>query len=80
MSENKFKTYLKKGQPFGDIVDRPFVNDAVGDLNLPDPKSWDELEAYLKDRDLAEGDLKDVLKAAEYIWKLYVDDTRSQTV
>ena len=43
-----FKDFLKEGQPFGDTVDLPFVNDAVTDPHLPDPKSWEELESYIK--------------------------------
>ena len=48
MAQNKFKAYLKKGQPFGDTVDLPFVDHAVTDQHLPDPKSWEELEGYIK--------------------------------
>ncbi len=65
MAQNRFKAFLEEGLPFGDVVDRPFVIDAVSDLNLPDPKSWDELEAHLKDEN------PDTIEEAKYIWKLY---------
>jgi len=38
---------LEKGLPFGDAVDLPFVYNAVTDLGLPDPASWEELEDFI---------------------------------
>ena len=70
MAENKFKRYLMDGQPFGDIVDLPFVDDAVLDQNLPDAKSWEELEHYIKQRN---PDVSpDTLDAAKHVWELYL--------
>ncbi len=67
---------MKEGQPFGDAVDLPFVNDAVTDQHLPDPKSWEELEGYIKR--LNPDAPTDTLSAAKYIWGLYVADTHGQ--
>ncbi len=61
-----FKDFLKEGQPFGDTVDLPFVNDAVTDPHLPDPKSWEELESYIKGRN--PDALDNTLKAASHVW------------
>ncbi len=75
-----FKDFLKEGQPFGDTVDLPFVNDAVTDPHLPDPKSWDELESYIKGRPKSWEELEsyikgrnpdaldNTLKAASHVW------------
>ncbi len=72
MAQNRFKAFLKEGLPFGDTVDRPFVIDAVGDPSLPDPKSWEELEDYIK---LTTPDVPtDTLNAARHIWNLYVEE------
>ncbi|MCH9020352.1 MAG: hypothetical protein IIA73_08310 [Proteobacteria bacterium] len=69
MAQNKFKAYLKEGQPFGDVVDRPFVYDAVGDPDLPDPESWEELEGYIKRRNPEVP--TDTLNAARHVWQMY---------
>ncbi len=72
MAQNKFKAYLKKGQPFGDTVDLPFVDHAVTDQHLPDPKSWEELEGYIK---RCNPDAPtDTLNAARHVWQLYVEE------
>ncbi len=69
MAQNRFKTFLKEGHPFGDIVDR-FVTDAVLDPDLPDPGSWEELEGYIKRRN---PDVpNDTLNAAKHVWQLYL--------
>ncbi len=73
MAQNRFKTYLKEGQPFGDAVDLPFVNDAVTDRLLPDPKSWEELEGYIKR--LNPDAPTDTLNAARHVWQRYEADT-----
>ena len=72
MTQNEFKSYLKEGQPFGEAVDLPFVNDAVTDPHLPDPKSWEELEGYIKRRnpDAPAG----TLGAARHVWRLYIEE------
>ena len=72
MAQNKFKAYLKEGQPFGDAVDRPFVDDAVADPDLPDPNSWEELEGYIKRRNPDAP--TDTLKAARHMWQRYVEE------
>ncbi len=64
-----FKDFLREGRPFGDAVDLPFVNDAVTDRQLPDPKSLEELEIYIKWR--SSDASADTLKAAEHVWQLY---------
>jgi hypothetical protein len=46
----------------------------VGEQSLPDPNSWEELDAYLEDHDAEE----DVIKAAKHIWGLYVAHTHGQ--
>ncbi|MCH8113092.1 MAG: hypothetical protein IH905_14255 [Proteobacteria bacterium] len=77
MAQNRFKAFLKEGQPFGDAVDRPFVNDAVTDLRLPDPKSWEELEDYIK-RTNPDAPA-DTLNAARHVWQLYEADVLGKT-
>lgn len=72
MPQNKFKSYLKERQPFGDTLDRPFVYDMVGDPDLPDPSSYEELETYLDQR--SPDNTGETLKAAKYIWNLYVTE------
>ena len=68
---NRFKTFLNEGQPFGDIVDRPFVNDAVTDPDLPDPESWEELEGHIKR--LNPDAPADTFDAAKHVWGLYIE-------
>lgn len=70
MAQNSFRTYLEEGIPFGDDLDLPFVNDALMDPHLPDPKSWKELERYIKQRN--RNALTDALLAAKHVWQLYV--------
>ncbi len=67
-----FKDFLKERQPFGNSVDLPFVNDAVTDPHLPDPKSWEELEGYIKRRDPDAP--TDTLNAARHVWQCYVEE------
>ena len=69
MAQNRFKAFLKDRQPFGDSVDKPFVIDAAGDPALPDPKTWEELEAYIKRHNPKAP--TEVLDAAKYVWGLY---------
>ncbi len=65
---NKFQVFLQERLPFGEGLDLLFVNDAVGDPNLPDATSWEHLKAYLDERDADEKRLS----AAKHIWGLYV--------
>ena len=74
MSDNKFRDYLLSRQWSG--IESDFVDDAQDDTGLPDAKSWEELEDYLKDKHAVPG----ALEAAEYIWKLYVASTHGQEV
>ncbi len=71
MAQNRFKTYLKEGQPFGDAVDIPFVNDAVTDRLMPDPESWEELEGHIKR--LSPDAPANTLAAAKYVWERYIE-------
>ncbi len=71
MNGNNFKHYLLSHKWSDNLG--AFVIDARMDSLLPDPKSWEELEDYLG-RDAAE----DTIKAAKYIWDLYVADTHGQ--
>ena len=72
MAQNRFKAFLKEGLPFGDTVDRAFVIDAIRDPSLPDPKSWEELEAYIK---LKNPEVStDTLNAARHMWDVYVEE------
>ena len=71
MAQNRFKTYLKEGQPFGNAVDIPFVNDAVTDRFLPDPESWEELKGHIKR--LNPDAPTDTLDAARHVWELYIE-------
>ena len=72
MSEHKFKAFLVSRQSqWNENQSKNFVDHAVGDPNLPDPTSWEELEAYLKDKPTA-------IAEAQYIWRLYVVSTHDQ--
>ena len=69
MAQNRFQAYLKERQPFGDAVDLPFVHDAVTQQDLLDPKTWKELEDYIK---RSNPDVStDTLQAARHVWQLY---------
>ena len=67
MPENKFRAYLRSRAP-SDAV-RTFVDNAVTDDHLPDAKTWEELENYLKQHQAPPR----VLLAAEHVWKQYVN-------
>jgi len=71
VAENKFKSYLKRRQPFGGTLDRPFVVDMIGDSDLPDPETLEELKTYINQRS---PDGTGALEAAEYIWGLYDEE------
>ena len=64
MSEHKFKTFLRS-RPWNQNQSKKFVDHALGDPDLPDAKSWEELEAYLVRAH--EG----AVEEAKYIWGLY---------
>ncbi len=71
LSDNNFKYYLLSHNWSENL--NGFVNDARMDALLPDPKSWEELEDYL-----GHHAAEDTIKAAKYIWDLYVADTHGQ--
>ena len=66
MAQNSFQAYLKKRQ-WSDKL-RDFVDDAVDDPNLPDAASWEELEAYLKQKPEV---VDQAIEGAKYVWQLY---------
>ncbi len=72
MSEHKFKAFLRSRQ-WNENQSKKFVDDALGDSDLPDAKSWEELEARL------EGGHEDTIEEAKYIWGLYAADTHGWT-
>jgi hypothetical protein len=51
MARQTFSEFLARGLPFGDVVDRPFIYDALRDTDFPDAESWDEVESYMSRRD-----------------------------
>jgi hypothetical protein len=60
---------LARGLPFGDVVDGPFVYDALRDPDFPDVQSWQELESYVRRRDADTP--ADTLKALRSLWRLF---------
>ena len=77
MAENRFKSFLKEGQPFGDSVDLHFVNAAVMDRYLPYPQSFQELGRYIrtkyssKESNQYTNGLDETLNAAKHVWELF---------
>ena len=66
MSEHKFKAFLlSRRRQWNENQSKKFVDHALGDSDLPDAKSWEELEAYLVHAH------KDAIEEAKYIWGLY---------
>lgn len=66
MSEHKFKAFLlSRRRQWNENQSKKFVDHALEDPDLPDAKSWEELEAYL-----VRGH-EDATKEAKYIWGLY---------
>ena len=61
-----FKAFLNKRRWTGNL-DRHFVDDAERDPMLPDAASWEQLEAYLNQR---EADPQ-ALHAARSVWEEY---------
>lgn len=47
MARRTFADFLARELPFGDVVDRPFIYDALRDADFPDVESWDEVESYM---------------------------------
>ena len=71
MAQQTFKDFLAEGLPFGDVVDRPFVYDALRDTDFPDAESWQEVESYMRRRD--PDTAPETLKAVQLLWQLYVE-------
>ncbi len=46
MGEHEFKTFLRS-RSWNENQSKKFVDHALDDPDLPDAKSWEELEAYL---------------------------------
>ena len=70
MSEHKFKAFLlSRPGRWTENQSKKFVDLALGDQELPDAKSWEELEAYLVRGD--EGAEEGAIDEARYIWGLY---------
>jgi len=61
-----FKDYIK-GRRRTDTPQGDFVDDARDDRNLPDAKSWSELENYLLNRRA----IPDAIAAARLVWRQY---------
>jgi hypothetical protein len=70
MVRQTFAEFLARGLPFGDVVDRPFVYDALRDADFPDAQSWHEVESYMRGRD--PNTAPETLKAVQLLWQLYV--------
>ncbi len=68
MAQNRFKAYIQRPQ-WGDAL-RAFTADAIQDRDLPDAASWEELEAYLKQKSAGDQAIED----AKYVWQLYEAD------
>jgi hypothetical protein len=67
VAQNGFKAFLQSRR-WSDELGRKFLITLWGDNQLPDARSWQELEAYLKGHN-APGER---IEAAEYVWQLYV--------
>ena len=72
MNEHKFKAFLRSRQ-WNENQSRKFVYDALDDPDLPDAKSWEELEAYL-----VRGQ-EGAIDEARYIWGLYEAEVLGKT-
>jgi len=73
MGEHKFKAFLlSRRSQWNENQSKKFVDHALGDPDLPDAESWEELETYL-----ARGH-EGAIEEAKYIWGLYVAHTGGQ--
>ena len=68
MAQNNFKAYIQ-GRQWGDLV-RAFIDHATDDRDLPDAESWEQLEAYLKQKSA----FGRVIEDAKYVWQRYEAD------
>ncbi len=65
MAQNQFKAFIQARQ-WGDAV-RTFTDVATQDSDLPDAASWEQLEAYLKQKPAVDQAIAD----ARYVWQCY---------
>ncbi len=65
MAQNQFKAFIQ-GRQWGDAV-RTFIDDATQDSDLPDASSWEQLEAYVKQKHAVDR----VIADARYVWQRY---------
>jgi hypothetical protein len=72
MVQQTFAEFLAKGLPFGDVVDRPFVYDALRDPEFPNVASWQELETYVRRRNPDAS--PETVKAVQLLWQMYVEE------
>ena len=68
VAANQFIAFLERQTWRGNLRDFAFA--ASQNPGFPDPRSWEELKAYL----LRTGSQRRTIDAAEYIWRLYVAD------
>jgi hypothetical protein len=73
MAQNTFKAFLGS-QRWNTVLYDQFVGHALGDPELPDPKSWEELRDYINRRNPDAP--PETLEAAEYAWQRYLESTR----
>ena len=73
MEENKFRAFLKAGK-FNEKINFNFVYDAAIDQDLPDPKSWEVLEDFIRGKWKADA-LPKALDDANYVWGLYLKES-----
>ena len=66
MDQHKFNAFLRSRQ-WSDPLGPQVVYHALGDRTLPDAGSWQQLKAYLMEREAS----AETLSAAEYIWQQY---------
>jgi len=71
MAEHKFRVFLLS-RDWGPVLDLQFVAQARADDTLPDPVSWAELEAYIKQASSAYH--PETLLAANQVWQTYVEE------
>ncbi len=75
MVEHKFRTFLRSRQWSYNLLDFvDFAGDANQEPNLPDPKSWAELAAYIVGRDAP----RHAIESAKHIYDLFVAETRDE--
>ena len=75
VEDHKFRVFINSRQWSDNLLDFvDFAGDANQEPNLPDPKSWAELAAYIVGRDVP----RHVIESAKHIYDLFVDETRDE--